>query len=132
MIKQALQKSKSKLRKRKLGIPDFGEKISSNDSSNISKLKKFSNLKKVSCIFKVFDDVRNDSLALQVIKLFQDIFDRTGLNLPVYPYKTISNRTGEVIFDLIDLFPLFAKGEFGKCFHSFFKEKSIGGIIQVV
>ena len=49
----------------------------------------------VSCIFKVFDDIRQDGLALQIIRMFQAIFKRTGLELHVFPYKTISNRTGE-------------------------------------
>lgn len=48
----------------------------------------------VSCIFKVFDDIRQDCLALQIIRLMQEIFDKNNLDLFLYPYKTISNRTG--------------------------------------
>lgn len=49
----------------------------------------------VSCIFKVFDDIRQDCLALQVIRLLQEIFEKNNLDLFLYPYKTISNRTGK-------------------------------------
>ena len=48
----------------------------------------------VSCIFKVNDDLRQDILALQFIKLFQKIFKKCDLDLYVAPYKCISNRTG--------------------------------------
>ena len=49
----------------------------------------------ISCIFKVNDDLRQDILALQVIKLFQKIFKKCDLDLYVVPYKCISNRTGD-------------------------------------
>lgn len=57
--------------------------------------KRSSNVKIVSCIFKVNDDLRQDIIALQVIKLFQKIFRKYDLDLFVAPYKCISNRTGE-------------------------------------
>jgi hypothetical protein len=44
----------------------------------------------ISCIFKSGDDLRQDSLALQVIHIFQEIFKENGLKLFVYPYQTIS------------------------------------------
>ena len=42
------------------------------------------------CIFKVGDDLRQDSLALQVIQIFREIFKQSGLNIYTYPYQTIS------------------------------------------
>ena len=42
------------------------------------------------CIFKVGDDLRQDSLSLQVIQIFREIFKQSGLNIYTYPYQTIS------------------------------------------
>lgn len=53
------------------------------------------NLTEISCIFKTRDDIRQDNLALQVIRIFQDIFAKAKLDLYVAPYKTISSRTGQ-------------------------------------
>lgn len=50
----------------------------------------------VSCIFKTFDDIRRDNLALQIIRIFQEIFTIEKLDLFLFPYKTISTRTGNV------------------------------------
>ena len=61
----------------------------------------------VSCIFKVNDDLRQDILALQFIKLFQKIFKKCGLDLYVAPYKCISNRTGpeQLLGGIIEVVP---------------------------
>jgi len=45
-------------------------------------------------IFKVYDDCRQDSLTVQVIRLFKECFESVGLHLVLVPYPVISNRTG--------------------------------------
>lgn len=73
----------------------------------------------VSCIFKVNDDLRQDILALQFIKLFQKIFKSAGLDLFVAPYKCISNRTGaeQLLGGIIEVVPNSnSRDQIGKAF----------------
>lgn len=90
--------------------------VSGANSADMDQFKKAANqvvqqgkkgTKIISCIFKVNDDLRQDILALQVIKLFQHIFEEKGLNLYVMPYKCISNRTGanKELGGLIEVIP---------------------------
>ena len=53
------------------------------------------------------DDLRQDILALQVIKLFQKIFKECNLDLYVAPYRCISNRTGsdKMLGGIIEVIP---------------------------
>lgn len=64
-------------------------------------------IKIVSCIFKQNDDLRQDILAIQFIKLFQKIFKKCDLDLYVAPYKCISNRTGpeQLLGGIIEVVP---------------------------
>lgn len=69
------------------------------------------------CIFKVYDDCRQDALAIQVIQLFKAAFDRTGLGLFLYPYRVIPSRTGpdKAVGGIIECVPnVKSRDEIGK------------------
>ena len=73
----------------------------------------------VSCIFKVNDDLRQDILALQIIKLFQKIFKKHDLDLFVAPYKCIANRTGDdkLLGGIVECVPFSSsRDQLGKAF----------------
>ena len=76
------------------------------------------------------DDLRQDILALQVIKLFQKIFKKADLNLYVVPYKCISNRTGDekLLGGIIEVIPnSHSRDQLGKAFeidlHKYFLKR---------
>lgn len=75
--------------------------------------------KVISCIFKANDDLRQDILALQVIKLFQKIFKQCDLSLYVCPYNCVSNRTGSdhLLGGIIEVIPnSYSRDQLGKAF----------------
>jgi phosphatidylinositol 4-kinase len=76
-----------------LNRADYSAEESLNNNQNI--IIEPSKTSNISCIFKVGDDLRQDSLALQVIQIFQEIFKENELKLFVYPYQTISTLSSK-------------------------------------
>ncbi|KAM3184690.1 hypothetical protein ACTXT7_007851 [Hymenolepis weldensis] len=83
--------------------PKHGTKVSKTGSANQQSQQTCpsSNLYWQACIFKVGDDVRQDILALQVIKIFQNVFNQYGLDLFLYPYHVVATGPGSGVIECV-------------------------------
>ena len=69
-------------------IEDVNGREGTNDSSGSQ------DIKRVSCIFKVYDDCRQDALTVQVIRLLNEVYKTIGIPVHLDPYSIIPTRTG--------------------------------------
>ena len=71
-----------------------------------------------SCIFKVYDDCRQDILTIQVVRIIRDEFQRIGLPLVLTPYGIVPTRTGKdmAVGGIIEVLPhVKSRDEIGQC-----------------
>ena len=58
-----------------------------------------------SFIFKAFDDVRQDALVIQVMRILRDEFSRAGLPLVLIPYSVVPARVAHDFGGIIEMVP---------------------------
>ena len=68
------------------------------------------------CIFKVYDDIRQDALTVQVLRILKDQWAAIGIPLYVTPYSIIPTRTGadRALGGIIQVVPSKSRDQIGK------------------
>lgn len=80
-------------------VKDFGK--SDGESENDGEVRKKTVDVWQGAIFKVGDDCRQDMLALQIISVFRSIFNASGLDLYVFPYRVTATAPGCGVIDVL-------------------------------
>ncbi|XP_065840787.1 phosphatidylinositol 4-kinase alpha-like [Oscarella lobularis] len=92
----------AKFRVRKCGVAELERMNVLTDESNESDGKTLDDSSYwQGCIFKVGDDVRQDMLALQVIGLLKDIFEKVKLDLYMVPYRVVATGPGMGVIECV-------------------------------